>query len=109
VPTWLNPHLSRVTIVPHTSIFKNHTHLPTFNSNAIAANLANIPGEVHAQKRGMWLVGSGIALCSCSAFKHLVLRRGVVVSNNVQGYGNVMVDSTQRPACMLCSITLWVC
>jgi hypothetical protein len=53
VPTWLNQYLSRVTIVPHTTIFKTHKHLPTFNSNAIATNLANIPGERHVLSHAM--------------------------------------------------------
>lgn len=34
-----------MTVVPHSSIFRNASHLPTFNSNAIQANLVNIPGE----------------------------------------------------------------
>ena len=45
VPTWLNRFNKCVTVVPHSSIFKDHKHLPTFNSNAILANVANIPGK----------------------------------------------------------------
>ncbi|KDO35530.1 hypothetical protein SPRG_00376 [Saprolegnia parasitica CBS 223.65] len=44
VPTWLdmaNPH---VTIVPHSTFFANASHLPTFSSPAIEANLDRIPG-----------------------------------------------------------------
>lgn len=44
VPSWLDLSNPRVTVVPHSSIFANASHLPTFNSNAIQANLANIPG-----------------------------------------------------------------
>jgi hypothetical protein len=44
VPSWLDTSHPRVTIVPHRSIFRNVSHLPTFNSNAIQANLASIPG-----------------------------------------------------------------
>ncbi|OQS03102.1 N-acetylglucosamine-1-phosphotransferase subunits alpha/beta, partial [Thraustotheca clavata] len=44
VPSWLdldNPH---ITVVPHSAIFKNQSHLPTFASPAIESNLDNIPG-----------------------------------------------------------------
>ncbi|KDO19754.1 hypothetical protein SPRG_15088 [Saprolegnia parasitica CBS 223.65] len=43
-PAWLdrsNPHVS---IVPHASFFRNASHLPTFASPAIEANLDGIPG-----------------------------------------------------------------
>jgi hypothetical protein len=45
VPTWLNFNLPNVTVVPHSSIFKDPAHLPTFSSRAIQANIANIPGK----------------------------------------------------------------
>lgn len=44
VPTWLNVSNPKVTVVPHSSIFFNTSHLPTFNTNAINANIINIPG-----------------------------------------------------------------
>lgn len=44
VPLWLDVTNPRITIVPHTTIFANASHLPTFNSNAIEANLHRIPG-----------------------------------------------------------------
>lgn len=44
VPTWLNISNPRVRIVTHAEIFPNASNLPTFNSNAIEANLHRIPG-----------------------------------------------------------------
>jgi hypothetical protein len=44
VPTWLDLSHPRVTIVPHTVIFPSASHLPTFSSPAIEANLHRIPG-----------------------------------------------------------------
>lgn len=44
VPTWLDLSHPRVTIVPHSAIFPNPSHLPTFSSPAIEANLHRIPG-----------------------------------------------------------------
>lgn len=41
-PKWLLDH-PQITIVDHTEIFKDKTHLPTFNSNAIESNLHRIP------------------------------------------------------------------
>jgi len=46
VPTFLNTDSPRVAIVSHREIFKKHSDLPTFNSNAIEANLHNLPKEV---------------------------------------------------------------
>lgn len=43
-PSWLNINHSKIKIIPHSVIFKNQNHLPTFNSHAIESNLANIPG-----------------------------------------------------------------
>lgn len=45
VPSWLDTSNPRVTVVPHSTIFRNASHLPSFNSNAIQANLLNIPGR----------------------------------------------------------------
>jgi len=42
-PSWLKEH-PKITIVPHSIIFKNTSDLPTFNSHAIEANLHRIPG-----------------------------------------------------------------
>lgn len=44
VPSWLNIKDPKINIVKHSAIFKNKTHLPTFNSNAIESNICNIPG-----------------------------------------------------------------
>ena len=44
VPTWLNTSNPRVRIVTHSEIFANVSDLPTFNSNAIEANIHRIPG-----------------------------------------------------------------
>lgn len=44
VPLWLDVTHPRVTIVPHSRIFRNLSHLPTFSSPAIEANLHRIPG-----------------------------------------------------------------
>jgi len=41
-PSWLKPH-PKITIVDHTEIFSNKADLPTFNSQAIEANLHHIP------------------------------------------------------------------
>lgn len=44
VPNWANTSSPKLRIVTHEQIFKNKENLPTFNSNAIEANLHNIPG-----------------------------------------------------------------
>ena len=44
VPSWLNVSNPRVRVVTHAEIFPNASDLPTFNSNAIEANLHRIPG-----------------------------------------------------------------
>lgn len=44
VPGWLNTQHPRVHIVPHSAIFPNASHLPTFSSPAIEAHLHRIPG-----------------------------------------------------------------
>ncbi|OQS00338.1 N-acetylglucosamine-1-phosphotransferase subunits alpha/beta, partial [Thraustotheca clavata] len=44
IPTWLDMSNPHVTIVPHSVIFKNTSHLPTFASPSIESNLDNIPG-----------------------------------------------------------------
>ena len=43
-PEWLNINNPRVTVVPHTEIFTDHSALPTFNSHAIESQLHHIPG-----------------------------------------------------------------
>lgn len=44
-PNWLAENLnhSKIRIVPHSSIFQNLAHLPTFNSDAIESQIDNIP------------------------------------------------------------------
>lgn len=42
VPKWLKPH-PKITIVDHKDIFSNKGDLPTFNSQAIEANLHRVP------------------------------------------------------------------
>ena len=42
-PRWLNKDNKRLRVVSHSEIFKNSSHLPTYNSVAIEANLHNIP------------------------------------------------------------------
>lgn len=44
IPSWLNTQSPRITIVPHQQIFPNSSHLPTFSSPAIEANIHRIPG-----------------------------------------------------------------
>jgi UDP-N-acetylglucosamine-lysosomal-enzyme len=44
VPSWLNIANPRVTIVQHSDIFVNQSHLPTFSSPAIESHLHRIPG-----------------------------------------------------------------
>lgn len=43
VPSWFKPH-PKITIINHSEIFQNKLHLPSFNSQAIEANLHHIPG-----------------------------------------------------------------
>ncbi len=44
-PTWLNTSSNRISIVPHSEIFREpDSSLPTFNSHAIESNLHRIPG-----------------------------------------------------------------
>ncbi|MFS1888997.1 Stealth CR1 domain-containing protein [Vibrio lentus] len=43
LPEWLNVLDDKLSVLTHQDIFKNHTHLPTFNSNAIEVNFNNIP------------------------------------------------------------------
>ena len=42
-PKWLKNH-SKISIIHHTDIFKDGSHLPTFNSMAIESNLHHIKG-----------------------------------------------------------------
>ncbi|KAH3757246.1 sugar phosphotransferase [Pelomyxa schiedti] len=44
IPTWADPNAPGFRLVTHDQIFKNKDDLPTFSSNAIEANLHNIPG-----------------------------------------------------------------
>ncbi len=44
VPSWLDTPNPRVSVVDHEEIFPDPTHLPTFNSHAIEANLHRIEG-----------------------------------------------------------------
>lgn len=44
IPSWLNVQHPRIHLIPHETIFANASHLPTFSSPAIEANLHRIPG-----------------------------------------------------------------
>ena len=44
IPSWLNLDNPRVKVVPHSEIFTNQSHLPTFSSPAIESHLHKIPG-----------------------------------------------------------------
>ena len=44
IPSWLNLDNERVTVVSHSDIFLNKSHLPTFSSPAIESHLHRIPG-----------------------------------------------------------------
>lgn len=44
IPSWLNLQHPRIHMVPHEAIYKNKSHLPTFSSPSIEANLHRIPG-----------------------------------------------------------------
>eukprot|EP01105_Mastigella_eilhardi_P027902 TRINITY_DN8868_c0_g1_i1.p1 TRINITY_DN8868_c0_g1~~TRINITY_DN8868_c0_g1_i1.p1 ORF type:complete len:366 (-),score=95.11 TRINITY_DN8868_c0_g1_i1:19-1116(-) len=44
VPLWADPHAKGFRVVSHKEIFDRESDLPTFNSNAIEAQLYNIPG-----------------------------------------------------------------
>lgn len=44
VPNWLNIDHEKITIIPHSLIFSNQSHLPTFSSPAIESHLHQIPG-----------------------------------------------------------------
>jgi len=43
-PSWLNLSNKKVKIVPHSELFPDSSHLPTFNSQAIECHLCNISG-----------------------------------------------------------------
>jgi len=44
VPNWLNLTHPKLTVVTHAEIFRNQSHLPSFSSPAIEANIHRIPG-----------------------------------------------------------------
>lgn len=44
IPSWLNIESPRLSIIKHSDIFANASHLPVFSSPAIEWNLDNIPG-----------------------------------------------------------------
>jgi len=44
VPNWVDKNSPRLRLVKHSDIFDNPSDLPTFNSNAIEANIRNVPG-----------------------------------------------------------------
>lgn len=44
VPSWLDLDHPQIRVVRHSEIFADSSHLPTFNSHAIEANLHRIPG-----------------------------------------------------------------
>ena len=44
VPYWLNLDHPRLTLVTHSDIYPNHSHLPTFSSPSIESHLHRIPG-----------------------------------------------------------------
>jgi len=44
VPSWLNSTNDRISVVQHSEIFANQSHLPTFSSPAIEINIHHIPG-----------------------------------------------------------------
>jgi len=44
IPSWLNLDDERLTVVSHSDIFVNKSHLPTFSSPAIESHLRRIPG-----------------------------------------------------------------
>ncbi|XP_072047226.1 N-acetylglucosamine-1-phosphotransferase subunits alpha/beta-like [Amphiura filiformis] len=44
IPSWLNLDNPRMTLVSHSEIFPNKTHLPSFSSPAIESHLHRIPG-----------------------------------------------------------------
>jgi len=47
VPSWLDMRHPQVSVIPHTAIFPNRSHLPTFSSPGIEAHLHRIPGLSH--------------------------------------------------------------
>lgn len=44
IPNWLDLRHPRIEIVPHSRIFPDASHLPTFSSPAIESHLHEIPG-----------------------------------------------------------------
>jgi UDP-N-acetylglucosamine-lysosomal-enzyme len=44
IPYWLDLSHPRLTVVPHSDIFPNKSHLPVFSSPAIEAHIHRIPG-----------------------------------------------------------------
>ena len=57
-PYWLNVSHPRIRIVRHRTIFLNPDDLPTFNSDAIFANIHRVPGvgPFFIKVRAMWRV-----------------------------------------------------
>ncbi|MFO3904275.1 stealth family protein [Enterobacter hormaechei] len=43
-PEWLNDQSDKIKIIPHSEIYENKDHLPTFNSSGIETQLHHIPG-----------------------------------------------------------------
>ena len=62
VPSWLNVQHPRVTVVPHSDIFVNKSHLPTFSPSAVMLNLHRIPGlsEYFIHFHGNQLLGAEV-------------------------------------------------
>ena len=60
-PVWLNVSHPRVRVVRHRSYFRNPDELPTFNSDAIFANIHRVPGvgPFFIKVRGGWRVRHG--------------------------------------------------
>ena len=61
-PVWLNVSHPRVRVVRHRSYFRNADELPTFNSDAIFANIHRVPGvgPFFIKVRGGWRVRKGL-------------------------------------------------
>ena len=50
VPSWLNTKNEKISVVKHSEIFTNKSHLPTFSSPAIEINIHHIPGLRNGSK-----------------------------------------------------------
>ena len=77
VPSWLNTSAPRLRLVTHNTIFHDPEVLPTFNSNAIEANLGHIPD---------------LAPCLLFLNDDMLFARDINIETFFDSHGNLKVD-----------------